>query len=148
MPNDQADYLAVDMCNRLSHGGYQFKFMVQLQTNPDTMPLDQATVEWPESESPFVHVATLTLPKQDITLRGQSEYGQGLSFNIWRVPPEQAPVGSIAVARKMVYREGARLRHEANGQAIQDPTEPRAEMSVPSSSGGHGSTRESNGCSC
>lgn len=130
VPNDQADYLAVDMCNRLSHDGYQFKFMVQLRTNPDTMPLDQATVEWPETESQFVHVATLTLPRQDITLRGQSEYGQGLSFNIWRVPPEQAPVGSIAVARKMVYREGARLRHEANGQPLQDPKEPRPAASA------------------
>ena len=51
-----------------------------------SMPLDRATVEWPERLSAFVPVATLILPQQDVLARGQSEYGQGLSFNIWRVP--------------------------------------------------------------
>ncbi|MFZ6655781.1 LodA/GoxA family CTQ-dependent oxidase [Undibacterium sp. TJN19] len=125
VPNDENDYLAVDMCNRLAKREYQFRFMVQLRTNPKTMPLDEATVEWPEKESPFVHVATLILPQQDVSVRGQSEYGQGLAFNIWRVPPVQAPVGSIAEARKVVYAAGARARHEANGQGTQDPSEPR-----------------------
>ncbi|MFZ6732978.1 LodA/GoxA family CTQ-dependent oxidase [Undibacterium sp. Ji42W] len=126
VPNDERDYLAVDMCNRLAKREYQFRFMVQLRTNPKTMPLDEATVEWPEAESPFVQVATLILPQQDISVRGQSEYGQGLAFNIWRVPPEQAPVGSIAEARKVVYAAGADARHEANGQSLQDPREPRS----------------------
>lgn len=125
VPNAENDYLAVDMCNRLAKGEYQFRFMVQLRTNPKTMPLDEATVEWPESESPFIHVATLVLPRQDVSVRGQSDYGQGLAFNIWRVPPEQAPVGSIAEARKVVYAAGADARHVANGQGLQDPSEPR-----------------------
>ena len=125
VPNDATDYLAVDMARRLAQREYRFRFMVQLGKDLDSMPLDRATVEWPESESPFVHVATLILPKQDVCARGQAEYGQGLAFNIWRVPPEQAPVGSIAQARKVTYAAGARLRHEANGQPLQDPREPR-----------------------
>lgn len=125
VPNDENDYLAVDMCRRLAQRDYQFRFMVQLRTNPQTMPLDEATVEWPESESPFVHVATLTIPRQDISVRGQADYGQGLGFNIWRVPPAQKPVGSIAEARRMVYAAGADARHEANGQGLQDPPKPR-----------------------
>ena len=126
VPNDATDYLAVDMARRLAQREYRFRFMVQLRTNPGTMPLDQATVEWPEDESPFVHVATLVIPKQDVCERGQAAYGQSLAFNIWRVPPVQAPVGSIAEARKVAYAAGARLRHEANGQPLQDPREPRA----------------------
>jgi hypothetical protein len=126
VPDDASDYLAVDMARRMAQREYRFRFMVQLRTDPDTMPLDQASVEWPEKESPFVHVATLCLPRQDICARGQGEYGQGLAFNIWRVPMEHAPVGSIAEARKVVYATGADLRHEANGQTLQDPTVPRA----------------------
>ncbi|MCK9796572.1 LodA/GoxA family CTQ-dependent oxidase [Pseudomonas sp. MAFF 302030] len=123
--NNQLDYLAVDLGQRLSQREYRFRFMVQLRTNDASMPLDQATVEWPEAESPFVHVATLTLAQQDVSERGQAEYGQGLGFNIWRLPLEQTPVGSIAEARKMAYAAGAHLRHEANGQSLQDPPQPR-----------------------
>ena len=126
VPDDQADYLGVDLCQRLAQRAYQFRFMVQLRTDPASMPLDQATVEWPEAQSPFVHVATLTLAQQDISTRGQADYGQGLAFNIWRVPMSQQPVGSIADARKVVYAAGAQARHEANGQSLQDPSTPRA----------------------
>lgn len=120
------DYLRTDMTRRLAKREHRFRFMVQLRTNPDTMPLDQATVEWPESESPFVHVATLILPQQDVCARGQAEYGEALAFNIWRLPPEQTPVGSIAQARKLAYAASAQARHQANGQGLDDPHQPRA----------------------
>ncbi len=99
--NDADDYLATDMTNRLSRREYRFRFMVQRRSKPATMPLDEATVEWPESESPFIPIATLVLPQQDVRARGQAEYGQSLAFNIFRVPPEQAPApeSSIAAAR-------------------------------------------------
>jgi hypothetical protein len=126
VPSNETDYLAIDFRRRLAEREYRFRLMVQLRTNEKIMPLDEATVEWPESESPFVHVATLVLPRQDVTVRGQAEYGQGLSFNIWRVPEVQRPVGSIAEARKLVYAAGAKARHEANGQSLEDPSQPRA----------------------
>ncbi|QGZ37782.1 hypothetical protein IP92_02952 [Pseudoduganella flava] len=119
------NYLGIDMARRLASREYRFRFMVQLRTNDASMPLDEASVEWPEQESPFVHVATLILPRQDTGTRGQAAYGEALGFNIWRVPPEHAPVGSIAEARKLAYAASAQARHEANGQPLQDPPEPR-----------------------
>jgi hypothetical protein len=109
VPNDARDYLAVDMANRLAQREYRFRFMIQRRTNSATMPLDRAMDVWPESESRFVQVATLILPRQNILERGQSEYGQGLAFNIWRTPKVNAPANesSIAVARKTVYMAGA-----------------------------------------
>lgn len=74
--NDALDYLAIDMENRLAMGEYRFRFKVQRRTNPSAMPLDEATVEWPEAESPFVQVATLIIPRQDVETLGQAEYGQ------------------------------------------------------------------------
>lgn len=144
--NDAPDYLAIDMARRLAQRDYRFRLMVQRRTDPTAMPLDQATVEWPESQSPYVPVATLVIPRQDIHTRGQAEYGQSLSFNIWRVPPEQRPTGSLAEARKVVYATGARVRHEANGQPLQDPPQPRpATLPVPDAGGTAASRSEANG---
>jgi len=38
-----------------------FEFQVQLRTTDETMPIEDATVEWPESESPYRTVAHLLL---------------------------------------------------------------------------------------
>lgn len=125
--DDARDYLATDMRNRLAAGEYAFRLEVQLRTNPKTMPLDEASRPWPESESPFVPVARIVLPRQDICVRGQADYGQSLSFNIWRVPESNAPApeSSIAAVRRVVYAAGAELRHRANGQPTEDLPEPR-----------------------
>jgi hypothetical protein len=133
VPDDAPDYLATDMTNRLERAEYRFTLSVQVRTNDATMPLDQATVEWPEAESPFVPVATLVIPRQDIRVLGQSEYGQGLSFNIWRVPLENRPSerSSIAVVRREVYAAGAAMRHQANGQPLQDPAQARQSATLP-----------------
>ncbi|MCY1030782.1 hypothetical protein OV207_04885 [Corallococcus sp. BB11-1] len=127
VPDDAPDYLATDMAHRLSRDGYRFRFMIQRRTHPSTMPLDRAMDDWSEKQSPFVQIATLVLPRQDIGERGQADYGQGLSFNIWRTPPENAPcdASSIAVVRKAVYAAGAAARHRANGQPLKGAPEPR-----------------------
>ncbi len=125
------DYLRVDLEARLKNGESRFRFMVQLQTDPITMPLDNATVPWSEVQSPPIHVATLIFPAQDITDRGQSNYGETLSFNPWRTLLENAPVGSIADARMVVYRASAALRRNVNGQPIGEPQEIRPNTTWP-----------------
>lgn len=134
VPDDANNYLKTDLINRLAAGEYRFTLSVQRRTHPQTMPLDAANIVWPEDESPFVPVATLILPQQQIDLRGQAEYGQGLAFNIWRVPDANRPCAesSIAVARRQVYAAGAAMRHHANGQPTADPRTPRtAEAPAP-----------------
>lgn len=125
--NDPSDptYLAVDLATRLKAGEAGFRFMVQLRTVPDRMPLDEATVVWPEDLSPPVHVADLILPAQDVNARGQAEYGENLSMNIWRVTEPHKPVGSIADARRVVYSAAADLRRNVNGVPVGEPDLPR-----------------------
>lgn len=120
-PNDPF-YMHADLKRRLLAGESRFRFLVQLRTDPETMPLDQATERW---DSPFVHVATLVLPAQDVDARGQSPYGENLAYNIWQALPEHAPVGSIAEARKVVYHASADLRRNVNGVPLGEPEEPR-----------------------
>lgn len=124
---DPADptYLAADLANRLSAGAVTFRFMVQLRTVPDQMPLDEATVVWPEDLSPPIHVADLVIAQQDINARGQAAYGENLSMNIWRVTEAHKPVGSIADARRVVYAAAAELRRDVNGVPVGEPEVPR-----------------------
>jgi hypothetical protein len=120
-----ADYLAVDLQARLAMAEAQFMFMVQFSKDPVTMPVDKATVEWSEAESPFIHVATLVIRQQDISVQGQDAYGENLSFNPWRTIKEHQPQGSINEARKVVYKAGADLRRYMNGVPATEPTAPR-----------------------
>jgi L-lysine epsilon oxidase-like protein len=126
-PPDPSDpfYMHADLRRRLGEGESRFRFLIQLRTDPEGMPLDQATVRWDEAQSPFVHVATLVLPRQDIGERGQGTYGENLAYNIWHALPEHSPAGSIADARKVVYRASAELRRNVNGVPVGEPTGPR-----------------------
>ncbi|WP_198153655.1 LodA/GoxA family CTQ-dependent oxidase [Catenuloplanes japonicus] len=127
VPDDGTDYLAVDLASRLARDEYRFTLSVQLRTAPDRMPLDQATVLWPEDLSAYMPIADLVLDRQDVNARGQADYGQALAFNIGRVPHANRPCAesSLAQARQTVYAAGAQLRHLANGQPIEDAAQPR-----------------------
>lgn len=131
VPTDDKNYLATDLTNRLSEDEYRFTFLVQVVPKSAGYPLDAATQEWPTDTYPYQPVATLVLPKQDVCARGQAEYGQELGFNIWRTPVEQTPQGSIAAVRKLVYSHGADVRHQANGQPLEQPAVPRTDAPLP-----------------
>lgn len=118
-------YLRADLHERLASGESRFRFLVQFQTDDAQMPLDRATVPWSETLSPPVHVATLVLPAQDLSTRGQDAYGENLAFNPWHSLPAHEPVGSIAEARRVAYRASARARRDVNGVPLAEPVEPR-----------------------
>lgn len=130
-PIDVADYLAGDLARRLRAGEARFKFMVQFQTDPRRMPLDRATVRWSEEESEPVHVATLVLPRQEVSVLGQTAYGENLSFNPWHSLPEHEPQGSISAARRLVYSASADVRRNANGVPTDEPSGPRPPAALP-----------------
>ncbi len=123
VPFDENNYLAIDLERRLLKEETTFRFEIQLRTNDETMPLDDAQVVWNEEESPYICIAKLHIPKQDVANIGQAEFGTNLAFNIWRILPEHEPLGSIAAVRKVVYAASAEVRHQANGQQLQEPKE-------------------------
>jgi len=118
-PFDDNNYLALDLASRLRGGESHWRFLIQERQGDE--PLDQATVRW---QGPWRHVADLVLPRQDIQKTGQAEYGEHLSFNIWRTPPEQEPQGSIAAARRVAYQGSADQRRLANGVTLTEPETP------------------------
>jgi L-Lysine epsilon oxidase N-terminal/L-lysine epsilon oxidase C-terminal domain len=130
-PGGNPDYLALDLARRLRDGEARFRFMVQFQTDPATMPLDQATVRWSEQESPFIQLATLVLPRQDIAAQGQASYGENLAFNPWHALAVHAPQGSISEVRKAVYAASADERRNVNGVPLGEPDAPRPAVVLP-----------------
>ncbi|WP_431079733.1 LodA/GoxA family CTQ-dependent oxidase [Sinorhizobium meliloti] len=113
------------MRDRLKQASARFRFLIQLRKDADQMPLDRATVPWSEELSPPIHVADLVLHMQDVTARGQPQYGENLALNIWRVTKDHEPVGSLADARRAVYAASAEQRRNVNGIPIGEPDEPR-----------------------
>jgi hypothetical protein len=77
-------YLAADLEKRLEDGEIRFRFMVQFGDGSAGFPLDKASVRWDETVSAPIHVADLILNRQDVSARGQADYGENLAWNIWR----------------------------------------------------------------
>lgn len=122
-PFDNVNYLALDLQQRLRNKPAKFRFEIQPRTNIKTMPIDDAQAVWSTDESPYVCIAELDFPQQDICAIGQEQFGNSLAFNIWRTLAQHEPLGSIAEARKVVYAASAKARHQANGQPQQEPNE-------------------------
>ena len=100
---------------------YEFDIQVQLCTDLAQMPVEKTTVRWPESLSPYVTVAKLRLPQQDIGGEDNFEKMDKTSMTAWRVTEQHRPLGNIMRSRKEVYRQSSILRHQANNQERKEP---------------------------
>ncbi|MFE5541980.1 catalase [Streptomyces sp. NPDC056519] len=88
-----------------------FDVQVQLCVDPGSMPPDNAAVLWPEWLSPFVTVARLVVPAQDISAPENPECADELSFTPWRAPASHQPVGGVQAVRHRLNERPAPLRH-------------------------------------
>lgn len=120
--NPSDDYLSEVMKQHLSGQDAFFDFMVQLQTDPQQMPIEDASVRWNEKASPFRKVATIKIPAQTFDSAEQMKFAENLSFTPWHSLPEHTPVGSINRARKLVYEIISTYRHERNNAPRREPT--------------------------
>jgi hypothetical protein len=85
------------------------------------MPVEKTTVVWPESLSPYVTVAKLRLPQQDIGGEDNFERMDKTSMAAWRVTEHHRPLGNIMRSRLEAYRQSSILRHQANNQERKEP---------------------------
>jgi catalase len=115
-PNALGDLLARTLRDQDVH----FELQVQLRTVVETMPIEDATVVWPEKESPFRTVARLTLHDPDIANPAWEAACKGLAFTVWHAIPEHRPLGGINRLRKDVYRLSSTWRHD--GKRPEEPT--------------------------
>src|SRR5262245_37333285 len=105
----------------LRKGPYEFDIQVQLCTDLARMPVEKTTVLWPEILSPFVTVAKLRLPQQDIGGEDNFERMDKTSMSPWRVTEPHRPLRNLMRSRKEVYRQSSILRHQENKQERKEP---------------------------
>jgi hypothetical protein len=117
-----ANYLREAMAGTLSKQAVSFDFMIQLQTDPHRMPIEDASVRWPEHISPIIPVARLRIPAQKFDSPGQLSFAGNLAFNPWHSLSAHRPLGNQNRARKAIYLELSRLRQSMNSQPHIEPT--------------------------
>jgi hypothetical protein len=105
---------------RTNSAGYEFR--VQLLTDPIKMPIEDATVEWPEKDSPYVGVAKITFPDQNTYSAKRRAFADDeLEFNPWHGLAAHRPLGSINRLKRLVYEASTDFRHRANRLARREP---------------------------
>jgi hypothetical protein len=109
------------MARTLRQQPWSFDFLVQLQSDPRRMPIEDASVQWPERLSPYVPVATLRLPVQRFDSPRQLAFAGNLSYNPWHSLPEHRPLGNQNRTRRWIYEELSKLRQSMNGEARFEP---------------------------
>ena len=109
------------MSKSLAAAGTTFDFYVQRHVD-DRTPIEDSTVEWPESVSKPEHVATITIPAQDIMSAAQGEFCDNLSYSPWHGLPEHRPLGLVNRVRRKVYFAISEHRHALNKTAPREPT--------------------------
>lgn len=115
-PARNPGYLGEELAARLARGPVVYDFRVQFYVDDARTPIEDASREWKESDSPFVTVARLTLPKQDMgSSRGRriADFIETLSFDPWHAPPELRPLGNMMRARNHAYRLSTMERRAA-----------------------------------
>jgi hypothetical protein len=100
----------------------EYELRAQLCADIEKMPVENASVLWPEELSPHQVVATLHLPAQDAYSDARRRYADDvLSFNPWHALEAHRPLGSIMRSRRRAYPQSSGFRHGYNGVEKHEP---------------------------
>ena len=116
------NYLRDAMVATLAERDVEFDVLLQLQTDPHKMPIENNAVYWPEKLSPRVPAAVLRIPRQRFDSPEQLAFARKLTYNPWHTIAEHRPLGNQSRARKRMYYELSRLRQEMNAEQHYEPT--------------------------
>jgi hypothetical protein len=116
------NYLREAMVATLAEEDVEFDILLQLQTDPFLMPIENNAVLWPTRLSLRIPAALLRIPKQTFDSPEQLAFARVLSYNPWHCIPEHRPLGNQGRARKRMYSELASLRQEMNAVEHYEPS--------------------------
>jgi hypothetical protein len=116
-----ANWLRQSMAMTLANREVELDFLLQTQTDPQRMPIEDASIEWPERLSPFVPVARITIPRQRFDSPEQLEFAGALSYNPWHAVADHRPLGNQNRARRLIYTQLSQLRQSMNHQPHIEP---------------------------
>jgi len=102
--------------------GGEWELRVQLCTDLDEMPIEDASKEWPEELSPYVAVARLALaPQQSWDPVASQRLEDETAFDPWNCLAAHRPLGAINRARREVMQVSREVRSNFNRCPIHEP---------------------------
>ena len=99
----------------------RFEFRVQVQDPAKNMPIENASIAWSQTDSPYVRLAVIEIPRQRFSTEEQNRFCENLSFTPWHALPDHEPIGGLNRARREVYEAISIARHEHNGTPRREP---------------------------
>ena len=106
-----------------------WEIQAQLGLNTSTTPIEDASKLWPEDQSPWRPVATLTVPPQESYSDARQIFvDEQLSFSPWHALAAHQPLGGIMRSRRNAYEAAQKFRAERN---LRPHVEPRSIDEVP-----------------
>jgi hypothetical protein len=120
--SDRPDALREVIRETIIEAGGEWEVRVQLCTDLDSMPVEDASKVWDEKVSPYVAVARIKVEPQVSWEHGASDHLEdGLSFGPWHGICAHQPLGGVNRARNTTYLKSADFRSQHNGCPILTP---------------------------
>lgn len=112
--SDSPNYLCEAMVAQLTNEKKEavFDFLVQFFVDEEKTPIENPMQEWKQADSPFIKLATITIPAQEFDNVDRKKLDESLSFTPWHTLLEHEPVGSVNLSRRKIYHEMAKARRE------------------------------------
>jgi hypothetical protein len=106
-----------------------WEIQAQLGLDSEATPIEDASKQWPEDQSPYRTVAMLTVPPQESYSDARQIFvDEQLSFSPWHALAAHQPLGGIMRARRDAYEAAQKYRAERN---LRPHVEPRSIEEVP-----------------
>lgn len=115
-PQDLKEALAKSVIDR----SHVLEFLVQLQV--DGFSIEDATLPWSESGSPFVKVAEIVIEPQDIDTPERVKVAEDVAITPWRTLEAHRPLGGINRARREIYLAVSQKRRDETGASQHEMT--------------------------
>ena len=105
------EYLA-----QLNEGPLVYRLQLQSFVDEARTPVEDASVDWPESVAPYVDVAELVIERQDLDSPEAKAFAVAVEravFDPWQALAAHRPLGEVMRSRKVVYFESQKARGAA-----------------------------------
>jgi hypothetical protein len=106
LPPAPKNDLAADLREILKSKPLTYDVQLQFYTDAQTTPIEDASAEWPQAETPFITVGKLVIPPQELTGASYEKFAaevELMKFDPWNAIVEHQPLGNVMRARKAAY---------------------------------------------
>lgn len=122
VPKDADDnFLSDRLKKHLDKDSSCFDFYVQ-PNKKRKYNIENSQIKWSSKKAPFIRVGRLEVPKQSASsITDRNQFCEEMSFNPWRTPAENRPLGGVNRIRLEVYVKQAKMRQEYNSVEYPGP---------------------------